>query len=396
MLIKCPECSLQVSDKASFCPHCGYPMMSKAVYLRPSKRQRLPNGFGQITKLKQKNLRKPYRAMVTVGKTEEGRPISKLLKPTAYFETYNDAYEALLEYNKNPFDLTSQMSVNELFDLFMASYKVTEHRKKVVRSAWKYCWEVHNLDIREIRTRHIKYVLENGTVTIDGVVRRPTKMIQSCIMVAFRSIFDIAIEKELVTKNYAKDVNIKRLETNEETTKFPHTAFTKEEMKIIAEKAPEDNIAEMLLIQCYTGLRPGELISLTAENINLADMVITCGSKTQAGRDRKIPIHKDIASNIFTLVERSLPRKKHNLFAGMKYDKYREGIVMFCENNGMEKHLPHDPRKTFITFAKKCKMDEYVLKRIVGHKIEDLTERVYTERDLIDLHDEMAKISFDV
>lgn len=110
MLTKCPECTLQVSDKASFCPHCGYPMTSKAVYLRPSKRQRLPNGFGQITKLKQKNLRKPYRAMVTVGKTEEGRPISKLLKPTAYFETYNEAYEALLEYNKNPFDLTSQMS----------------------------------------------------------------------------------------------------------------------------------------------------------------------------------------------------------------------------------------------------------------------------------------------
>ncbi|WP_366525888.1 zinc-ribbon domain-containing protein, partial [uncultured Parasutterella sp.] len=26
MLIKCPECELQVSDKAATCPHCGYPM----------------------------------------------------------------------------------------------------------------------------------------------------------------------------------------------------------------------------------------------------------------------------------------------------------------------------------------------------------------------------------
>ena len=26
MLIKCPECDLQVSDKATFCPHCGYPL----------------------------------------------------------------------------------------------------------------------------------------------------------------------------------------------------------------------------------------------------------------------------------------------------------------------------------------------------------------------------------
>ena len=26
MLIKCPECKLQVSDKAITCPHCGYPL----------------------------------------------------------------------------------------------------------------------------------------------------------------------------------------------------------------------------------------------------------------------------------------------------------------------------------------------------------------------------------
>lgn len=26
MLIECPECKNQISDKAEFCPHCGYPM----------------------------------------------------------------------------------------------------------------------------------------------------------------------------------------------------------------------------------------------------------------------------------------------------------------------------------------------------------------------------------
>lgn len=25
-LMKCPECGLQVSDKALACPHCGYPL----------------------------------------------------------------------------------------------------------------------------------------------------------------------------------------------------------------------------------------------------------------------------------------------------------------------------------------------------------------------------------
>ena len=36
------------------------------------KRMRLPNGFGQISEIKGKRLRKPFRAMITVDKTEEG------------------------------------------------------------------------------------------------------------------------------------------------------------------------------------------------------------------------------------------------------------------------------------------------------------------------------------
>ena len=109
MLLKCPECELQISDKATFCPHCGYPIQPDIKPRKPrnknNKRKRLPNGFGQISQIKNRNLRNPYRAMVTVGKTSTGRPICKPLKPESYFPTYNDAYAALVEYNKNPYDL---------------------------------------------------------------------------------------------------------------------------------------------------------------------------------------------------------------------------------------------------------------------------------------------------
>ena len=45
--------------------------------------------------------------MVTVGKDDSGRPICKLLRPNAYFSTYNDAYAALTEYNRDPYDLSA-------------------------------------------------------------------------------------------------------------------------------------------------------------------------------------------------------------------------------------------------------------------------------------------------
>lgn len=120
MLIKCPECDLQVSDKAQSCPHCGYPLRAddKPRPLRKSsnRKRRLPNGFGQISEIKNRNLRNPFRAMVTVGKSKTGRPICKPLKPNAFFPTYNDAYAALVEYNKNPYDLAESITVKELYE----------------------------------------------------------------------------------------------------------------------------------------------------------------------------------------------------------------------------------------------------------------------------------------
>ena len=56
------------------------------------------------------------------------------------------------------------------------------------------------------------------------------------------------------------------------------------------------------------------------------------------------------------------------------------------------KHHPHETRHTFITKAKKAGMDEYILKRIVGHAINDITESTYTHREIEELKEEMLKI----
>lgn len=119
MLIKCPECELQISDKAAFCPHCGYVITKSKVYTpkRSNKRRRLPNGFGQITGLKNQHLRKRFRVSITVRKTEDGKCVQKLLKPNAYFETYNEAYEALVEYNRNLYEIDkTNTTLKELYE----------------------------------------------------------------------------------------------------------------------------------------------------------------------------------------------------------------------------------------------------------------------------------------
>ena len=42
--------------------------------------------------------------------------------------------------------------------------------------------------------------------------------------------------------------------------------------------------------------------------------------------------------------------------------------------------------------CKKYNVEEYALKYIVGHKITDITERVYTDRDIEWLKEEISKV----
>ena len=48
--------------------------------------------------------------------------------------------------------------------------------------------------------------------------------------------------------------------------------------------------------------------------------------------------------------------------------------------------------KHFVTMAKKYDVDEYAIKYMVGHKITDITEKVYTAREFDWLREEIEKI----
>ena len=52
------------------------------------------NGTGTVYKMKHKALRKPYRAVVTLGYNSEGKPLRKSI---GTFATQKEAYNALVQ-----------------------------------------------------------------------------------------------------------------------------------------------------------------------------------------------------------------------------------------------------------------------------------------------------------
>ena len=130
------------------CPYCGREL--------PRPRRRLPTGFGQISEIKGKNLARPFRAMVTVGRKENGRPICKLLKPVAYFETYEEAYTALEEYHR-----LMGVTMNELFRMWFKEWKKTGKYPEEVLATWKLCTAVYEISVKDIRSYELRACAES-------------------------------------------------------------------------------------------------------------------------------------------------------------------------------------------------------------------------------------------
>ena len=411
MLIKCPECNLQVSDKAISCPHCGYPLDTKAVkrqYNKSTKRKRLPNGFGTISKLKNKNLRRPFRAQVCVGKNFYGRPIYKSLKPQSSFETYNDAYAALMEYHKNPYDLDSDLTVEQLYEKWSEEYfkaLSSSSSERTIKSAWNYCSSIYGMRAKDLRARHIKGCMEDGTYIVNGKEKHPSPTTKTKIKSLFNLMLDYAEEHELVDKNYARTFKLADdIIKDVEEEKKDHIDFTNEEMQKLWNNLYNVDYVDVLLIQCYSGWRPQELGLLKIENVDLDNWFITGGMKTDAGKNRIVPVHPKIRSLVKYRYQEAqklgseylincTDTKTHRSSLKLTYDKYRHRVDKIIEQLELNPdHRAHDGRIQFATMAGDAKMNEYAVKRIMGHKIKDITEGTYTKRKKEWLMEEILKI----
>ena len=396
MLTTCPECDLPISDKALSCPHCGYPLKEEAPTKRSprKKRMRLPNGFGQISEIKGGNLRNRFRAMVTVGKDENGRPICKILKPKGYFATYNEAYAALVDFNRDPYDLDDSITVEEFHKKWVAHHYPTltgRSLKGTYDAAWKRCSQIYKMRVMDVRPMHLKLCLDEA----------PTPSTKKTLKIMLDVMFDYAVECDYVDKNYARafhlDKNIARQAAAE---RKEHVAFSDDELRTLWDNVDTVSYVDTILIQSYMGWRPQELCLLRIENVNLEKGCIVGGMKTASGKMRTVPIHDRIRH----LVEQKYAEAKLNgnenliscLDSGngiMTYEKYRVRFYRVMQRLGMEDHRPHDPRKTFVTLCKRANVDEYAIKHMIGHTISDITESIYTERNIEWLKQELMKIS---
>lgn len=155
----------------------------------------------------------------------------------------------------------------------------------------------------------------------------------------------------------------------------------------------------------YTGMRIEETVELKKENVDLQQEFIHGGNKTRKGKNRSIPIHKDIVEIIKELYENSptdyliyndkwIFSKKKNENKPLRKNYFREKFYKTLETLKINKHKPHDCRKTLATLMSNQKINNIVITDIMGHENITTTKQYYIQTDKQKLKLSMNSLNF--
>lgn len=385
MLMLCPECSHQVSDKAISCPNCGYPIKAipTASQPRPKRRKRpsrAANGSGSIYDTGRAHKR--YRAVITTGFDLDPvtRRSRQLRKTVGYFDTRAEAVTALARFRANPLALPVTTTVQEVYDRW--SDKHFRGKKdgtiKKYKAVYALLAPICNKSFADV-------CLSEWQAIADNSGKNAPTLKDYKVLVG--QLYNFAIQHDIVTpeRNKSKYIDLTGFGN---PNAHKRQRFTADEIQTLWALRDTDIYFTTILMLIYTGVRVSELLDLQKQNINLGQRWFdVVSSKTSAGV-RRVPI-ADKVHLFFTYWYNLNPGCQYLLSTpggtGFKYSNYYYGNWQPLMDVARMTHTPHDCRHTTISLLTEASVDERIIQQIVGHKGASVTRAVYTHVDMANL-----------
>lgn len=314
------------------------------------------NNTGSVYKLSG-NRRNPYAARITIGyehneETKKSKPIYQFI---GFYPTRDEALAALLEYNRNPYELNSP-TFREVYDKWYA-YKeesgITDDTLRRYALAFNYLEPLHNTPIKDFTLPRIQAYFDK---------LKASKAVIHLVRTTLRQCINYSIKRGLLPIGACDIVNLADAKARKETKEVKRTAFSKEERKTLW-KYKDNEWIKVILFCIYTGVRYNELENLTPDCWH-DDYIEIRTSKTVSGI-REVPL--------CDCVKDLLPIR-----STAKYSTYRYNYISSLQQIGITGHHVHDTRHTFISIMTEVETDPRILKQIVGHREDNVTEKVYT------------------
>lgn len=334
------------------------------------------NGTGSIVHLPGRR-RRPWAVRVS-GRGESGRVVQRLV---SYHERAADAQSALEEYNRRDALRralergAADMTVGQVFD----NWREREYRKlnKGSITSHNAAW---NKRVSRLAERKMRCVtVDEWQAILDEDER--CGMSRSVIMndaILIRALNRYAMERDIITKDYSAFLDIPQV-----GTKHPRGALTERQVRALERMAVRGvPYADTALMLCYTGFRINEFLALTAGSYHAEDGgYLQGGLKTQAGRERIVPVHPKIAPYLAAWLDKGgetiicAPDGR-----AMRDGAYRKIFAGLMRRIGAEGATPHWCRHTFATRLHAAGADPITVKWLMGHSTKaDITAH-YTHK----------------
>lgn len=329
---------------------------------------RKPNGYGSIKKLSG-NRRRPFVFVVSV----DGKQ-----KPVEYFSTQVEAEIFQADYNKLHFHRTlpgHQITLAELYHRWLPAHIADTDPSDSALASYANSFK-HLSCLQYEPFQNLKYM--DYQRALDGM--RKSGLSYSSLK-KVRSLVSL-LEKyankiELTNKSYAPLLSIGKNKAIR-----PHKPFSRQKINRLWQHVGEPGV-DTVLILLYTGMRVGEMLALQKSDINMRQHYIRITKSKTAAGIRVIPIH----SRIIPLVVFRMDSPGTALItdaSGRPYDYSRYCIVWraVMQLINATGHTTHDCRHTVATLLDNAGANETAKRRILGHAGVDVTERVYTHKNI--------------
>lgn len=324
------------------------------------------NGTGSVRKFKGR--KKPWVAFKP-SIYENGKRKAELI---GYFETKTEAEQALSLEQVRPSSALRNITLIKLFDKWKQTRAFTDLSKQTqdnYNAAFKYMKPYYNRKFADLKQQHFQACIDSA------VDQGRSVSTQHKIKVLCSLLSSYAMINDIIFKSYA--VKLKTAPAQKKTIQI----FTDFEIQTLFNN-DQIELVDTILILIYTGMRISELLTLNKFQVNLDEMIITGGLKTDAGRDRIIPIHPKIQKYIINRYRSCQYKLIEN--DGKEYTaySYRKQYYKVLQKLQISKITPHKARHTFFSLMDRYCKDIKAMADVGGHTDARFTQNVYVHPDI--------------
>ncbi len=364
--MQCRKCRADMPDDGKFCPYCG----TKQKVSRNGKSR----GNGQGCAVKRKNT---WSAVWTIGYwvSEDGK-IHQKRKWKGGFKTKRDALA--FAANPNP-DAKKAPTLRSYWNGWERAelQDLSKSKQTAFVIAWKKLSSLADVEIDKINIEMLQNCIDKKANTY-----YPAKDMKTILS----HLFKRAVAEGNARTNLAEFIRLPSLEEKE------MQPFFEDELKKLWDAyGSGDRFIGFILLMVYSGMMPGELLTMKADMIDWEKNEINgCGLKTKKRKQTPIVFPDMIGPVLSDLAENS--KSKIGYLVGMNRDNFYKEYHSALQRAGVRNLPPYSCRHTTATALALGNIAPSVIQEVMRHTKFSTTQR-YIHPDTKSAHDAVNALS---